>query len=95
MDGFRKWELHGPKEAAFPSEACSLGDAAISLVADKRIRQFFSIRGYSETVDDIDSMACGSMSQDLGEGCPESPEWEGELELGSAVEDEVEDTVVG
>ena len=38
-------------------------------------------------MDDIDSL-----SPDLGEmwrqGCPKSPEWEGELELGSADEDE-------
>ena len=37
------------------------------------------------------------MSPDLGEmwrqGCPKSPEWEGELELGSADEDEVGDNV--
>ena len=67
MDGFRKWILHGPKEAAFPKEACSLGDAVTSLVADARIRQLFSARGYSETVDDIDSMSSRSMSPDLGE----------------------------
>ena len=33
MDGFRKWGLNGPKEAAFPSDVCYLGDAVISLVA--------------------------------------------------------------
>ena len=52
----------------------------------------FPAQGYPKTVDDIDSLSSGSMSPDLGEmwrqGCPKSPEWEGELELGSADEDE-------
>ena len=43
-------------------------------------------------MDDIDSLSSGSMSPDLGEmwrqGCPKSPEWEGDLELGSADEEE-------
>ena len=43
-------------------------------------------------MDDIDSLSSGSLSPDLGEmwrqGCPKSPKWEGELELGSADEDE-------
>ena len=95
MDGFQKWELHATEEGAFQSGVCSLGDAVVSLVADERIRQLFSTRGYSENVDDIDSMSSGSMSPDLGDlwhrGCPESPEWEGELELGSADDHEERD----
>ena len=46
---------------------------------------------HPETVDDVDSVSSGSMSPDLGDvwrqGCPESLEWEGDLELGSADED--------
>ena len=86
MEGFRKWELHGPKEAGFPSEACFHGEAVISLVADERIRQLFNTRGHAEKVNDIDSMSSGSMSPDLGDiwrqWHPVSPKWEGELELG-------------
>ena len=44
-----------------------------------------------ETVDDTDSMSSRSMSPDLGDmwrqGCPKSPEWEGEVELDSADEE--------
>ena len=84
MDGFRKWELHAPKEASIPSEACSFGDAAVSLIADERIRQLSIVRGYSDR-DDIDSMSSGSMSPDLGDtwhqGLEMSPQWEGGLEL--------------
>ena len=43
-------------------------------------------------MDHIDSVSSGSMSPDLGDmwcqGCPESPEWEGELELDSEDEEE-------
>ena len=63
MDGFRKWGLHAPKEAAIPSEACSLGEAVMSLIADERIRQLFITMGFSNR-DDIDSMSSGSMSHD-------------------------------
>ena len=46
---FRRWGLHGPKEAASSSgarttETSSLGDAVISLIADARIRQLSSTR---------------------------------------------------
>ena len=75
------------------SRACSHGEAVISLVADERIRQLFNTRGYSENVDDIDSMSSGSMSPDLGDMWrqwhPLSPQWEGELELG--VDDDLSD----
>ena len=40
----------------------------------------------------VDSLSSGSMSPHLGgmwrQGCPRRPEWEGELELGSADEEE-------
>ena len=61
-DGFQKWELHGRNEAAFQSEACSLGDAVISLVADEKIRQLLNTREYSENAGDIDSMSSGRES---------------------------------
>ena len=67
MEGFRKWWLHGPKEAAFPSEACSLSEAVMSLVADERIRQLFTTRCHSER-DGIDSMSSGSMSPEVKRG---------------------------
>ena len=74
----------------------SLGDAVMSLtgyqIADEKIRLACSRRVYPETVDDIDTVTSGSMSPDLGhmwrQGCPQSPELEGELELGSVDEDE-------
>ena len=65
LDGFRKSKLHAPKKTAIPIEACSLGEAALTLIVDERIRQFFIARGYSDH-DDIDSMSSGSMSPDLG-----------------------------
>ena len=61
LDGFRKSGLHAPKEAADPSEACSLGEAATTLIADERIRQKFIARCYSDR-DENDSMSSGSMS---------------------------------
>ena len=46
-------------------------------------------------MDDIDSLSGKSMAPDSGDlwrpGCPEWEEWEGELELGSADEEKVED----
>ena len=95
LDGFRKWWLHAPKESAIPSEACSLGAAAVSLITDVRIRQLFIIWGCSDR-DNIDSMSSGSMSPDLGDTwhhvLPTSPQWEGGLELDSDndYEDETE-----
>ena len=46
MDGFRNWGLHAPKEASIPSEACSLGEAAMTLIADERIRQLLITRRF-------------------------------------------------
>ena len=89
--------LHAPEEAASSSgdrttETPFLGDASISLVADEKIRLACSTREYTETVDDIDLLSSGSISPDLGDmwrqGCPKSQEWEGELELDSADEDD-------
>ena len=40
-----EWLLHAPKEAAIPSEACSLGEAVMSLIADERTRQLFHYKG--------------------------------------------------
>ena len=72
-----------PKEAVIPSEACSLGEAVVSLIVDERIRQLFITRGYSDR-DDIDSMSSGT-SLDPGhtwhQGLSMSPQWEGGLEL--------------
>ena len=72
------------KEAAIHSEACSLGEAATTLIADERTRQIFIARCYSDR-DDIDSMSSGSMSPDPSDtwhqGLPMSPQWEGGLEL--------------
>ena len=97
MEGFRKWVRHGPKVAAVPSEACSTGEAVLSSVAQDRIWQLFNTRGYSRNVDDIDSMSSGSMSPALGDmwrqGCPESPQRQGELELGSDDDDERDNAV--
>ena len=45
MEGFRKWRLHGPKVAASPSEACSLGEAVLSLVAAKKDPTTFHYKG--------------------------------------------------
>ena len=75
-----------PKESAVPSEACSLGEVVMSLIAEERKRQLFTARGYSDR-DDIVSVSSGSMSPDLGDkwhqGLPVSPQWEGGLELDS------------
>ena len=62
MEGFRKWELHDPKVAASLGEACSLGEAVLSLVAEERIRHLFITRRHSERGDGIDSMSNGSMA---------------------------------
>ena len=92
MRGFPNMGLHGPKVAASPGEACSLGEAVFSLVSEERIRQRFSPRGHSENTDGIDSMSSGSMSPDRGDVCrkgyPGSPQWEGKLELGSNDDDD-------
>ena len=76
-------------------ETPSFGDAVISLtgyqIDDEKIRQACSTRGHFESVDDIDAVPSGSMSPDFGDvwrqGCPESPEWESELERDSADEE--------
>ena len=89
---FRQWGLHAPEEAAIQSEACSLGEAAMTLIADARIRELFFTRSYSDC-DDVDSMSSGRVSPDLCDTwhhvLPMSPQWEGELELGS--DDDYED----
>ena len=86
MESFRKWKLHGPERTTSPAEGRSLGEAVFSLVAEERIRQLFTTSGHSEHVDGIHSMSSGSMSPDLGEmrhqGYPDSPQWDGGLELG-------------
>ena len=58
--------FHGLTEEVFASEACSLGEAVMSLVADESIRQLFIARGHSDR-DGTDPMSSGSMSPDLGE----------------------------
>ena len=68
---FPKMEASRPKEAAIPSEACSLGEAVMSLIADESIKQLFITRGYSDR-DDIDSMSSGSMSPDRIKGLYQS-----------------------
>ena len=87
-----EWLLHAPKEAAIPSEACSLGEAVMSLIADERTRQLFTTRGYCDR-HHIDSMSTGSMSPDLGDtwhqGLRMSPQGEGGLKLDS--DDDFED----
>ena len=84
LDSFRKCELHAPKKTTIPTEACSLGEATTTLIADERIGQIFIARGYSDH-DDIDSMSSGNMSPDLSstwhQGRPLGPQWEGGLEL--------------
>ena len=88
MEGFRKWRLHGPKEAASSSGertmvTPSIGDAVTSLIADEKNASCLQCNWYTETVDNIDSMLSGSTSPDVGDtwrqGCPTNPEWEGEL----------------
>ena len=94
----QRWPL---TEAASSSgeetmEIPSLGNAVMSLTgyqtADENVRLACSTRGHLESVDDIDTVTSRNMSPDLGDmwrqGCPKSPEWEGELELDSAEEEE-------
>ena len=60
-------------------------------MAPKKLHLARSTWRYSKTVHDIDSMSSGSMAPHLEvwrHGCPKSLEWEGELELGSADENE-------
>ena len=98
VEGFRKWEgLHGPEEVASSSgettlEPPSFEDAVMSFTQPncrRRKRPACKARGHSETVDDTDSVSSGSMSRLWRQGCPESPEREGELELAFAEEEEV------
>ena len=103
MEGFRKWELHDPKDVATPSgektlEPPSFENAVMSLtgfqIADGKVQQGCSTGRYHQTVDDSDSVSSGSMSPDLGDlwrqGCSQSPEWEGEWELDFTEEEEGE-----
>ena len=38
IEGLRTWELQGPRVEVSPGEACSLGEAVTSLVAEEKIR---------------------------------------------------------
>ena len=84
MEGFRKCELHGSKEAASSSgertmETLSFRDAVVSLIASEKIPLAYCTRVYSEIVNDTDSMSSESMSSDFGDtwhqGCLKCLEW--------------------
>ena len=64
----------GSKMLTSPIKFCSYDGKVMPLVAEGRVHQLFSDQGCSER-DGIDTMSSGSMSPDLGEWCPASPQW--------------------
>ena len=87
MEGFRKWVLHGPRVPAPPGDSCSLGEAVWSKLL-KKGSDNFSIQIVTPNVA-MTSTFCrvAACLPDFGEmwrqGFPVSPQWEGDLELGS------------
>ena len=80
-------------------DSAFFGNVVMALIwdhaAEAHLQQANSIWDLPEVADDNNSVSSGSVSPDLGDmrrhGCPESPGWDGDVELDLEEEEEEDD----